>query len=226
MSRGFTLIEMMVAMAVLGLCLTGALTLFLPSLDRFAVADTSYDAQRHALAAVRQIATDLERTRTALFLVSQRSPGSLNAVSIPTALDATGVLHTTGDGTPMWQGWVQYWLVSETPPAVGSRLFRAFAPGSPDMSGATPPAHGNGRMVAGGIANVKIEVGLSGTLDADPSSGASDVLGVIGGVEVYYSPRMTPAGSGRMSVQVLTLRLLHDRRTTFEGRRTVDVLFQ
>lgn len=213
--RGVTLIEILVAMTVLSLVTTAALTLYLPSLGRFASADTAYDAQRHAVAAIKMMGADLRETSYTV-LVNANHAVSDTALCIPTPRDPAGLYHILSDDTPDWQGWVQYWLTPEPAPARTYSLYRAFVAGHPD-SAPPPTGLGNGRMVASGIESLRMEAGV--TPLAVTSAG-----GIARRVDLT-SAAATPGGRGKVHLFLKTSRELHDLRTTFEEEKTVDIPF-
>ena len=220
--RGFTLIEMLISMVVLLLVMDMALTLFLPSLNRFSVADSAYDAQRHVAAGLRMMATDLKDTRADL-LVSGNGQPSLPAFFIPTPRDGTGAFHLTPESLvdtsdlPDWQGWIVYWTVPEPAPnQTQERLCRAFVAGNPLISplpSSLPPAF---RVVASGLVSVRVEVGLHADL-VHPNPG---------GISLFLDRSTavwTPGGRVRIRLVVGAARILHDLATTFEGEKLLDV---
>ena len=231
-SRGITLVEVMVSMFVLGLVMTAALQLFLPSLERFSVADASYDAQRHALAAVRMLEADLRETRLQPFLAANNvvtatssSPVTIAmpvALLVPTARTQTGeyrvsaVVSPGGGDAPDWQGWVAYWTTAEEAPNESLlRLYRGFVPG---RIGIDPPptALPSGRLLARGVSAVVVEVGQR--------PNPSPVM--VAGLGLNVDPSTTLYSSGgrtRVSVNVSAARMLHDRANLFQGGTTIDV---
>lgn len=210
-------------MTVLSLVMVATLTVFLPSLGRFAVADTAYDAQRHAVAAVTMMATDLRDTRLSR-LVWVNSAPDLKAVYVPTARDAAGVFKVTPEtdltdpDQPAWQGWVVYWT-SDDPSAPGQlvRLHRGYVAG--DVSGgAAPTVTVGGRVVASGLGFVQMLIGQNPEL-VTPRPG-----GITLGIDKTTSA-WTPGGHGRVRVVVSTRRTLHDKVTAFQGEKIVDVQY-
>ncbi len=210
--RALTLIEIMVAMALLGLLTTATLTMFIPTLDRYASADTTYDAQRNALAGARMLAVDLKESQYHLL---EYTPPSANPITlqmvpagtrlaIPTARDAAGNYQINSTpyypndyGTPGWQGWIIYSCVPDTSAAGACKLLRQQVSGPvPAFAGWDPLRNTNpnvGTLVSAGVSALTV------SLQASAGGRATGV------------------------VQLQTLRLLHDRSTTFEGDATIDM---
>lgn len=191
-----TLIEIMVAMAVLGAVMSAAMMIFIPSLQRFEKADTDFDTQRNALIAVQAMVADLREAR--LGLLSMRTSPSF-VMAVPSPRDMGGAFKKNADGTPAFSSWVVYWLVSEGGASTRYQLRRTvFAANPTPARAAWLPADSQlgprlGRLVAGALESVAV------------------------------TAVVTPSGLGRVRVEVKTSRVLQTHPSTFEGGATVDI---
>lgn len=200
--RGVTLMEILVAMAVLGLLTTGALTLFLPTMGRFASADTTYETQRQILIGIRMLSADLRESQQSLILQKSLAAGSPAALAIPTPRDARLTFHRVENlgsvdyGKADWQGWVVYWCVADSDTPQAFKLLRTRFDG-PVPAGSTYDPFGNLPRSAPVVA-----------------AGVTDFL---------VTPQQTAGGRGSVSIRLKSVRYLHDHPTSFEGDETIDM---
>jgi len=194
---GLTLIEIIVAMAVLSVLMVAALQVFLPSLTRFQVADTTYDAQRNALTAVDQMARDLTESRLAW--IGSRSAPSFYLM-FPSPRDTNGVYQRNPDGTPAWQSWIVYWTAPD-PQLENTFVLRRRVVSSSFPPGTLPPGpplpewtdDRGAQMVASGLA------------------------------DIAFNGNMGRNGRARVQVRSVARRNYQGKVTTFEGGRTVEI---
>lgn len=225
-SRGFTLTEILVSMTVLSLVMVASLTVFLPSLGRFAQADTAYDAQRHALAALTALAADLRDTRAKRLADENATPGA-KAFYIPTARDASGTFVLTPEDDvldadqPDWQGWVVYYTTAD--PAEGAtglfRLHRRYLPYDPSLD-KTDELDG-GRLVASGLLEVTVQVGTDKSANLMLIGNRPFRLCIDRGATSAW----TVGGRGLVRIDIETKRVLHDQATCAKGEKTIDVSY-
>lgn len=230
------MIELIVAMAVLLAVMAAALTVFLPSLGRFALADTEYDAQRHAMTAVTAMAADLRESRGKY--LEKCNADNASAFFIPTPRDASGAFMLSPDAQAtlndesQWQRWIAYYT-SDDPLAGTHRLFRLHRAFTSDLNGSSV----GGRVVASGLRSVSVQIGdkdsLEGVraLDAERYKPDGFELRQVGNSKISLKVQMisrslwTTGGRGVVRLEVVSERVLHDRITLGKGEKTVDVLY-
>lgn len=218
-ARAVTLVELLVAMSVLLAVMAATLTVFLPSLGRFAQADTEYDAQRHAMTAITAMAADLRESRVSN-LVAENAASEASAFFIPTPRNVSGTFVLNPDADPLEgdmpqrQGWIAYYT-SEDPLEGTKGLFRLHRAFVNDRDGAL----GGGRVVASGLRKVSVQIGDNDSLDPSPVANGHIWLKI----ERSGPLSWTAGGRGVVRLEVVTERVLHDHITSARGEKTIHV---
>jgi prepilin-type N-terminal cleavage/methylation domain-containing protein len=160
--RAYTLIEILVAMAVLLAVMTTALGILIPSFGRFQTADTAFDAQRQIYLVLSKLAVDArEGGKTYLNVVS--AGPNLVTVCIPTARDDAGNYLLDSSLAPEYQAWIIY---HSEPDATGKtfnvtrgRLAGTFPPNP--LPFAPPASLPPGTLLASGVTSVAASFGAT-----------------------------------------------------------------
>ena len=111
--RGFSLVEMLVAMTIFGIATAWAVSLFASAENYYWAGATQSDVQTESLSGQFQLLKDLQESN----IVGIRINSSQEAVLMVSARDSNGVfqyyrgLYSAYLGKPDWQKWVCYYLM-------------------------------------------------------------------------------------------------------------------
>lgn len=182
-SRGLSLIEMLITMAVLAFVATAALGILLAGKRTWQANVGRSDVRQTLQVASWRIDTDLRNTGAGY--VTSNTATTPAAISFPSALDSRGRFTTEADGVPDWQTFVIYYVPTGT-----TRLLRkevAAIPADPDIDPMLTPAQltgycdGTGRLIATGVRTFSVTVDtdaatavLTLTIEARNQNGATE----------------------------------------------------
>lgn len=169
--RGFSLGETLTALTIVGLILTLCGASLRAVVHSAGSAQAKTETVQTAAQVLYKVQRDLrESTIKSVYLCTySASPACGSAanpvLAVATAEDAGGVIQLRADGTPLWQGFVVYWVANST-------LFRSYQavggmsnpPGAADaakaVGAANLPASPNRAAIAAGVASLTCAVAL------------------------------------------------------------------